>query len=117
MPADLREAGLIAAAAILSLAITPVDFHYDQPPLVLALILAVAVGRRPYQIALTWALAAVVPWFVFFIALGLGGPDSQSLSGVVPLLVALLFAVATIGGSPATIPSSPASASTAAKLK
>ena len=117
LPADLRDAGLIAAAAVLSLAITPVDFHYDQPPLVLALILAVAVGRRPYQIALTWALAAVVPWFVFFIALGLGGPDSQSLSGVVPLLVALLFAVATIGASPATIPSSPASASTAAKLK
>ncbi|MHB8631745.1 MAG: glycosyltransferase 87 family protein, partial [Candidatus Limnocylindria bacterium] len=117
MPGDLRDAGLIAAAAILSLAITPVDFHYDQVPLVLAIILAVAVGRRPYQVALTWVIAGVVPWFVYFIELGLGGPDSQALSGVVPLLVAPLLLLAAAGSSPPMIPSSPASARTPAKLK
>ena len=116
LPADLRDAGLLASAAILSLAITPVDFHYDQVPLVLAVVLAVAVGRRPYQIALTWAVALVIPWFVFFVELGLGGPDSQSLSGVVPLLMAPLLWVAA-RSSPATMASSPAIANTPAKLK
>lgn len=117
LPHDLRPAGMIAAAALLSLAITPVDFHYDQVTLVPVVVLAVAVGRRPAQIALVWAVAAVVPWFVFFIELGLGGPDSQSLSGIVPLLVAPLLWVATRSGSPATIASSPAIANTPAKLK
>lgn len=117
LPLDLRDPGLLASAAILSLAITPVDFHYDQVPLVLALILAVTVGRRPYQIAFTWAVAVVVPWFVFFIELGIGGRDSQSLSGIVPILVAVLFAVAASNPSPATIASSPAIANTPAKLK
>jgi Glycosyltransferase family 87 len=116
LPQDLRDAGLFASAAILSLAITPVDFHYDQAPLLLAVVIAVAIGRRPYQIALTWALAVVAPWFIFFIELGLGRQDSQSLSGVVPVLVALLFAVAA-SSSPATIASSPAIAKTPAKLK
>src|SRR5579859_5384862 len=96
LPVELRDAGLFAAAAILSLAITPVDFHYDQAPLLLAIILAMAVGRRPYQIASTWALAVVGPWFVFFIELGLGRQDSQSLSGIVPLFVAGLFAVSSM---------------------
>ena len=116
LPADLRPAGTIAAAAALSLAVTPVDFHYDQVPLVLAVVLAVAVGRRPVQIAVTWVVAAVVPWFVFFIELGIGGPDSQSLSGVVPLLIAPLLWVVT-RSSPATMASSPAIANTPAKLK
>ena len=116
LPADLRDAGAFGASAILSLAITPVDFHYDQAPLLLAIVLAVAVGRRAYQIALTWALAVVAPWFVFFIELGLGRQDSQSLSGIVPVFVALLFAVASTP-SPATIASSPAIANTPAKLK
>ena len=105
LPPDLDAAALIAAAAILSLAITPVDFHYDQAPLLLAIVLAVAVGRRPPQIALTWALAVAAPWFLFITELGLGRLDSASLSGVVPLLVAILFAVGA--RSPATRPSEP----------
>jgi hypothetical protein len=117
LPPDLRDAGLIAAAAILSLAITPVDFHYDQAPLLLAVILAVAVGRRSYQIAMTWVVAAVLPWFVFFIELSVGGPNSQSLSGVVPLLIAPMLWLATWSSSPAMTASSPARANTAAKLK
>lgn len=116
LPADLRLAGTVAAASLLSLAATPVDFHYDQVPLVLAVVLAVAVGRRPAQIALTWAVAAVIPWFVFFIELGVGGPDSQSLSGLVPLLIAPLLWLAARSSS-ATIASSPAIANTPAKLK
>lgn len=116
LPADVRSAGTIAAAAALSLAVTPVDFHYDQVTLVLAVVLAVAVGRRPLQIAITWVVAAVVPWFVFFVELGIGGPDSQSLSGVVPLLIAPLLWVVS-RSSPATMDSSPAIANTPAKLK
>ena len=116
LPRDLRDAGVFGATAILSLAVTPVDFHYDQAPLLLAIVVAVAVGRRPYQIACTWALAVVAPWFVFFIALGLDRQDSQSLSGIVPVLVAVVFAVASIA-SPATMASSPAIANTPAKLK
>ena len=117
LPADLRLAGIIAGATVMSIVVAPVDFHYDQVPLVLAVILAVAVGRRPAQIALTWTIAAVIPWFVFFIELGIGGPDSQSLSGIVPLLVAPLLWIVTTSGSPATIASSPAIANTPAKLK
>jgi len=114
---DVRTAGIVAGAALLSIVVAPVDFHYDQAPLLLAVILAVTVGRRPYQIAMTWAVAVVVPWFVFFIELGLGGPNSQSLSGVVPLLIAPVFWLATWSPSPATTVSSPTSANTAAKLK
>jgi len=117
LPSDLRLAGTIATAAVLSLAITPVDFHYDQAPLLLAIVLAVAVGRRPYQIAIAWAVALVVPWFVFFIELGFEGPDTQSLSGAIPLLIAPLLLLATAGVSPAMIASSPAIANTPAKQR
>lgn len=117
LPADLRLAGTVAGAALLSLALTPVDFHYDQVPLVLAAILAVAVGRRPFQIALTWAVVAAVPWLVFFAELGIGGPDSQSLSGVVPILFGPLLLIAASARSPVTTPSSPLIANTPAKPK
>jgi hypothetical protein len=117
LPADLRLAGIVAGATLLSLVIAPVAFHYDQVVLVLPVVLAVAVGRRPYQIATTWAVAAVAPWFVFFSELSLGGPDSQSLSGVVPLLVAPLLWLATRSPSPAITASSPAIASTPANAK
>jgi len=116
LPDDLRLAGVVAGAALLSIVVAPVDFHYDQVPLVLAVVLAVAVGRRPAQIAVVWGLAAVIPWFVFFIELGVGGRDSQSLSGIVPLLIAPLLWLVT-RSSPATMPSSPAIANTPAKLK
>jgi hypothetical protein len=76
----------------MSIVLAPVDFHYDQIPLLLAVVVAVAVGRRLWAIALTWVVAGVVPWFVFFVELGVGGPDSQSLSGIVPILIALLLA-------------------------
>jgi hypothetical protein len=114
---DLRLAGIVAGAALLSIVVAPVDFHYDQAPLLLAIVLAVAVGRRPYQIALTWVVAAVVPWFVFFIELSVGGRDSQSLSGIVPLLIAPLLWFAARGSSPEMIPSSPAIANTPATLE
>ena len=117
LPADLRLPGIVSGATTMSIVVAPVDFHYDQVALMLALVLAVAVGRHPVQVALVWAGAAVVPWFVFFIELGIGGPESQSLSGVVPLLTAVLFAASSVGGSPPTMSSSPASANTAAKLK
>ena len=116
LPEDLRLAGLIAGATSLSIIVAPVDFHYDQVPLLVAVILAAAVGRRGPQVALTWAAAVVIPWFVFFIELGIGGRDSQSLSGIVPLVVAALFWLVT-WSSPATIASSPAMANTPAKLK
>lgn len=117
LPPDLRLAGIVSGAALLSLVIAPVDFHYDQVPIAAALVLAVAVGRRPSQIALTWTIAAVIPWFVFFIELGIGGPDSQSLSGLVPILMAPLLWLAARSSSPVTMPSSPAIANMPAKLK
>lgn len=104
LPADLRLAGSVAAASLISLAVTPVDFHYDEVPLVLAVVLAIAVGRRPLQIALTWAVALVIPWLLFFAELAIGGPDSQSLSGAVPLLMAPLLLVAAWDASPAMAP-------------
>jgi hypothetical protein len=113
-PPELRMAGLIAIASILSLAITPVDFHYDQVPLLLPLLLATAVGRRPYQIALTWGLGIVLPWCLFLLDLGLTG--GAQLSGIVPLVIAVALAVST-AGSPAIKPSSPLIANTAVKLK
>lgn len=116
LPSDLRLAGIVASALILSLVVAPVAFHYDQVVLVIPIVLAVAVGRRPYQIATTWALAAVAPWFIFFIELGIGGPDSQSLSGFVPLLLAPLLWFTSRPPSAST-PSSPANASTPANAK
>jgi hypothetical protein len=108
LPEDLRLAGVISATALVSLAITPVDFHYDQVPLLLVVALAVALGRRFPQIALTWVVAAIIPWFVFFIELGISGPESPSLSGIVPLLMAALFWLVTRSSSPPTMASSPA---------
>jgi len=92
LPGDLRLAGIVAGATLMSIVVAPVDFHYDQVPLLLAVVVAMAVGRRLWAIALTWVVAAVVPWFVFFVELGVGGPDSQSLSGIVPILIAPLLA-------------------------
>jgi Glycosyltransferase family 87 len=117
LPPDVRVAGIVAGAALLSIVVAPVDFHYDQVPLAAALIVGVAVGRGPVQIAAIWVLGAVVPWFVFFIELSVGGPNSQSLSGVVPLLIAPMLWLATWSSSPAMTASSPARANTAAKLK
>ncbi len=116
LPQDLRLAGIVAGAVLLSLVVTPVAFHYDQVVLVIPIVLAVAVGRRPYQIAATWAIGAVIPWFVFFIELGIGGPNSQSLSGLVPLLVAPLLWLVARSPSASTA-SSPAIASTPANAK
>ncbi len=104
LPTELRLAGAVAGACALSLAVAPVDFHYDQSPLILMIVLAVAVGRGPLQIAATWITAAVVPWFVFFVALNIGGTDSQSLSGVVPLLFGPLLLLATASGRAAQPP-------------
>lgn len=116
LPADLRPAGLVALAAALSLVITPVDLHYDQVPLAAALILAVALGRRPWQLALTLVLGIAAPWLLFFTALATGGPDSQAVSGIVPLLAIGALLVATL--PPLAISSSSAAiASTPAKLK
>lgn len=117
LPADLRLAGAVAGAAVLSLAVTPVGFHYDQVPLVLAAIVAVAVGRRLGQVALVWSVVAALPWLVFFAELGLATADSQSLSGIVPILFGPLLLLATLGISPPTIASSAESASTPAKLR
>lgn len=117
LPPDLRLAGAVAAGCVLSLAIAPVDFHYDHVPLALAVVLAVAVGHRPRQVAATVVLGVLAPWLLFFAALAIGGPDSQALSGAVPLLIAALLLLATGGGSPITTASSPAMASTPAKLK
>ncbi|HEV2250780.1 MAG TPA: glycosyltransferase 87 family protein [Candidatus Limnocylindria bacterium] len=117
LPESLRLPGVLAASALLSLAVTPVDFHYDQVPLALAAILATVVGRRPWQIVATIAIAGLLPWLVFFTELGIGGPDSQSLSGVVPLLIAPMLWFAARSASPATMVSSLTIANTPAKLK
>jgi len=117
LPADLRLAGIVAGAALLSIVVAPVAFHYDQVPLALAVVLAVAVGRAPAQVAMTLAIAALIPWLVYFVELRIGGSDSQALSGIVPLLTTLLLWVAGRSSPPATIASSPAIANTPAKLK
>jgi hypothetical protein len=116
LPPDVSLAGIVAGAALLSIVVAPVDFGYDQVVLVLVVVLAVAMGRRPLEIALTWAVAACVPWFVYFTELAVGGQASDALSGVVPLLMApLLWFVAR---SPSAMTSSsPAIASTPANAK
>lgn len=94
LPNDLRLAGTVAAAAALSLATTPVDFYYDQVPLLLVVVIALAVSRRGYQVALTVIVALVIPWLAFLIELGLGDPEAGALSAIVPLLIAPLLLVA-----------------------
>lgn len=102
LPSDVRLAGTVAAAAAVSLMITPVAFSYDQVTLLLTVVLAVAVGRRLSQIAATWVVALVIPWFLFFIGIGTERPDAQSLSGAVPLLMAPLLLFVTTWSSPVT---------------
>jgi hypothetical protein len=104
LPLDLRLAGTVAGAALLSVAVAPVAFHYDQVVLVPAVVLAVALGRRPLQIMATWAVAGIAPWLIFLIELGLGEPETRSVwSGVVPLLLASLLWLATRSASSRTV--------------
>jgi hypothetical protein len=85
-PPELRLACVVASSALVSLAVTPVDFFYDHVPLVLALVLAIALGRRPLQTAATFFVAMVVPWVAFFAGLSTSNADSQSVAGIVPIL-------------------------------
>ena len=106
LPNDLRLAGVVSGAIAASIVITPVDMHYDQVPLILMIVLAVAVARHPMQLATVWAAAVVVPWLLEFAGLFIGGADSQALSGGVPLLIALAFYAAAARSSvPRTAPS------------
>jgi len=114
LPDDMRLAGIVGGAMVMSVVVAPVDLPYDHGLLAIAVVLAVALGHHAPQIVLTWIVAAVIPWLVFFIELQIGGPDSQALSGVVPLVVAALLWL--VGRSSlATIASSPTMANAPAK--
>lgn len=101
LPDDLRLAGTVAAATTLSLATTPVDFYYDQVPLLLAVVIALAAAGRGSKVGVIVIVALVIPWLVFFIGLGIGTPEARALSAIVPLLIAPLLLVAA--GSRASV--------------
>lgn len=94
LPRDLRLAGAVGGAAAASILVVPVDLHYDQVPLILVVVLAVAVARHPLQLAGVWIAAVVIPWLLELAGLFGGGPDSQALSGAAPVLIALAFSAA-----------------------
>jgi hypothetical protein len=93
-PPEFRLACVVASSALVSLAITPVDFFYDHVPLVLALVLAVALGRSLLQTTATFFVAMLVPWIAFFAGLAGSDADSRAVAGIVPILFgALLYFV------------------------
>jgi hypothetical protein len=94
-PPELKLATLLAASAIVSLAITPVDYHYDHVPLLLAVVIVVVLARG--QAAALFVVAVLIPWLAFFAALAIGTPESQALSGVVPVLFGPLLWSAIAG--------------------
>jgi hypothetical protein len=97
VPSDLKLATLMAASVIVSLVVTPVDFYYDHAPLVLALVMMAAIARRGGQIAAITVVAVLIPWLAFFTALAIGDPESQALTGIVPVLFGPLLWYTTAG--------------------
>lgn len=99
-PADLRLAGGIAGATVLSFVITPVAYFYYHLPLALVIVLAVAVTRGLVVSAGVIVLAVVVPWVASAAALGIPPSEGQPRSGIVPVAMAVSLWIAGRSGTP-----------------